>query len=99
MQREYYGMPLPPYAPVQQQSNTDLASYLEQLLSNLQDLHNSEDPTAKELIRKGSGGVMKKPNPYYNQIQALRSVIPNFNKYLQNSRQNFIQDYNRGLIR
>ena len=94
MQREYYGMPLPPYVPVQQQP-----SQLEQLLSNLQDLYNSEDPTARELIRKGSGGVMKKPNPYYNQIQALRSVIPNFNKYLQNSRQNFIQDYNRGLIR
>ena len=94
MQREYYGITLPPYAPVQQQP-----SPLELLLNNLQDLYNSEDPTAKQLVKKGSGGFMTKPNPYYNQIQALRSVIPNLNKYLQDSKQKFIQDYNRGLIR
>lgn len=94
MQRDYYGIPLAPYAPVQPQP-----SRLEQLLGNLQDLYYSEDPTAKELIRKGSGGVMTKPNPYYNQIQSLMNVIPSFNNYLQNSRQKFIQDYYRGYIR
>lgn len=31
MQRDYYGVPLPPYAPVQQQGNTDILSKLKQL--------------------------------------------------------------------
>lgn len=94
MQRDYYGIPLAPYAPVQPQP-----SRLEQLLGNLQDLYNSEDPTTKELIRKGSGGAITRDNPYYNQIQSFMNVIPRLNNYLQNSRQKFIQDYNRGYIR
>lgn len=94
MQRDFYGIPLAPYAPVQQQP-----SQLEQLLNNLQDLYYSEDPTAKELVRKGSGGMMTRPNPYYNQIQSFMSVIPRLNNYLQNSRQKFIQDYKRGYAR
>lgn len=31
MQRDFYGIPLAPYAPVQQQNNTDMLSRLKQL--------------------------------------------------------------------
>lgn len=31
MQRDFYGIPLAPYAPVQQQNNTDMLSKLKQL--------------------------------------------------------------------
>lgn len=55
---------------------------LQTLFENIQLLANSENPLDETLYAKGSGRELYAPNPYYNQIQAVRQIIPELRKRL-----------------
>lgn len=45
------------------------------IFTNLRMMSQAEDPLAKEWILRGSGGFATAPNPYYNQMQAIRNWL------------------------